>query len=265
VGVIPDGSGFPVRWFGGFAVAELPAGRGFLTAPALAGELCAVLDAGAAGLIVDLPAAGACDSTCLDALLRAARRARGWGAWLRLVIPDAGARKLVRLVALDEVMPVHASVTGAVAAAARDTAMASADGDYPVRRLSAACCPGLPTGPGGDAGPLAVSVSARESYTLVSLDGEADVTVRGRLRAALTAQAAARTPRLVVDLSGLSFIDASCLQVLWRVSRMAREAGGTLGLAAPQPAVARVMALWGADQIIAVHDSVAKAVTAAAG
>jgi anti-anti-sigma regulatory factor len=128
-GVVPDGSGFPVRWFGGFAVVELPAGRGSLTAPALAGELCAVLDAGAAGLIVDLPRAGACDSACLDALMRAARRARGWGAWLRLAVPDPGARKMVRLVALDELMPVHASVTGAVAAAAREAAVAAAGGD----------------------------------------------------------------------------------------------------------------------------------------
>ena len=121
--VIPDGSGFPVRWFGGFAVVELPAGRGLLTAAALAAELCAVLEAGAAGLIVDLPSTSVCDSASLDALMRAARRARGWGSWLRLVIPDPGVRKMVRLVALDEVMPVHASVTGAVAAAAREAAM----------------------------------------------------------------------------------------------------------------------------------------------
>ena len=43
--VIPGSSGCPVRWFGGFAVVELPPGRNFLTAPALAGELCAALDA----------------------------------------------------------------------------------------------------------------------------------------------------------------------------------------------------------------------------
>jgi hypothetical protein len=127
-GAVPDSSGFPVRWFGGFAVVELPADRGLLTAPALAGALCAVLEAGAAGLIVDLPK-GACDSACLDALMRTARRARGWGAWLRLVIPDPGARKMVRLVALDEAMPVHASVTGAVAAAAREAAAVAAGGD----------------------------------------------------------------------------------------------------------------------------------------
>jgi hypothetical protein len=56
--------------------------------------------------------------------MRAARRARGWGSWLRLVISDPGARRVVRLVALDEVMPVHASVTDAVAAAARQASAA---------------------------------------------------------------------------------------------------------------------------------------------
>jgi anti-sigma B factor antagonist len=127
-GVIPGSSGFPVRWLGGFAVAELPADSRFLTPSALAGALCEVLGAGAAGLIVDLPGAGACDSACLEALMRAARRARGWGSWLRLAVPDLGARKVVRLVALDEVMPVHASVTGAVAAAARESAMVAAGG-----------------------------------------------------------------------------------------------------------------------------------------
>ncbi len=121
-GVTPGSSGFPVRWSGGFAVVELPSGRGFPTGSALAGELCAVLDAGAAGLIVDLPSTSVCDSACLDALMRSARRARGWGSWLRLVVPDPRVRKVVRLVALDEVMPVHASVTGAIAAA-REAAM----------------------------------------------------------------------------------------------------------------------------------------------
>jgi anti-anti-sigma factor len=259
-GVIPGGSGFPVRWLGGFAVVKFPAGRGFPTPPALAGELCAVLDAGATGLIAELPRAGACDSACLDALMRAARRARGWGAWLRLVVQDPGARKVVRLVALDEVMPVHASVTEAVEAAAREaaTGAAGAAGRAPSHA-------GAGAGAEGGVDLLTVSASDREGYTLVSLHGEGDVTVRLRLRAALTAQLKAETPYLVVDLAGLAYIDASCVQVLWRVSRMAEGAGGMLGLAAPQPLVARVMELWGAGQAIGVHDSVAEAVIAAAG
>ena len=125
--------------------------------------------------------------------------------------------------------------------------------------------PGLLPGPGGGMDLLTSSVSSREGYPLVRLEGESDVTVRGRLRTALTAQAAAAKPHLVVDLSGLSFIDCSCLRVLWQVSRMEEEAGGSLRLAAPQPTVARVMELGGVDQVIGVHDSVANAVIAANG
>jgi anti-anti-sigma factor len=65
-----------------------------------------------------------------------------------------------------------------------------------------------------------------------------------------------------VDLSGLRFIGCSCLRVLWRVSLLAEEAGGMLGLGAPQPVVARVMELWGTGQVIGVHDSTAEAVIA---
>jgi anti-sigma B factor antagonist len=133
-GVTSGSPGLPVRWFGGFAVMEAPAGKRFLTAAALAGELCAVLDAGAAGLIVCLPGTSAFDSACLDTLMRAARRARGWGAWLRLVIPDAGVRRVVRLVALNQVMPVHASVTAALGAAALEAAVLKAGGDVAAGR-----------------------------------------------------------------------------------------------------------------------------------
>jgi hypothetical protein len=49
-----------------------------------------------------------------------------------------------------------------------------------MRQLSAGYCPGL----GGDRDLLTLSVSARKGYTLVSLDGQGDVTIRDRLHAA---------------------------------------------------------------------------------
>ena len=122
-GVAHGNAGLPIHWLGRVAVLEPLPGQRFLTATALAGELCAVLDAGAAGLVIQLPGTGVCDAATLEALTRAARRARGWGSWLRLVVPDPRVRRLVRLVAMDEVMPVHASLTGAVAAAARETSV----------------------------------------------------------------------------------------------------------------------------------------------
>jgi anti-sigma B factor antagonist len=127
--VSPGSPGFSVRWLGRFAVVRAPANPLFLTAAALVGELCAVLEAGAPGLIVELPGTRVYDSTRLSALMRAARRARGWGTWLRLVIPDAGVRQVAQLVALDEVMPVHATVSAAVGAAILESVAVDAGGD----------------------------------------------------------------------------------------------------------------------------------------
>ena len=67
---------------------------------------------------------------------------------------------------------------------------------------SAAPSPVLLLGPDGGARLLMVSVSAGEGYTLVSLDGEGDVTVRGGLRAALTAQVAAAAREAAMVAAG---------------------------------------------------------------
>jgi anti-sigma B factor antagonist len=113
----------PVRRFAECAVVRWPAGTGVPAAPAIAGVLCAVLDSGGLGLIVEISGAGFFGAECLGSLVRAARRARGWGSWVRVVVPDPHVRTVVRLVSLDEVMPVHASVAEAVAAAGRERAI----------------------------------------------------------------------------------------------------------------------------------------------
>jgi anti-anti-sigma factor len=100
---------------------------------------------------------------------------------------------------------------------------------------------------------LTVSVSTTESSVLVSVAGEADMTVGGRLGEALAGLAGARY--LVVDLSRLSFIDVACVRVLARGCGAVGDAGGTLVLVAPQPIVARMLELCRADQLIAVFGS----------
>jgi anti-anti-sigma regulatory factor len=57
----------------------------------------------------------------------------------------------------------------------------------------------------------------------------------------------------------VGFLDSSCLHALLDGCRMAEQAGGTLTLASPQPVVARMIALWGADRLIAVHATVEEA------
>ena len=103
-------------------------------------------------------------------------------------------------------------------------------------------------------GRLTMSLSARESYVLVTVAGEADTTVSVQLRELLAAVLAGMR-HVVVDLSGLGFIDAACVRVLVGACGAAEDAGGTLVLVTPQPIVARMLRLCRADQLIAVYGS----------
>jgi len=99
-------------------------------------------------------------------------------------------------------------------------------------------------------------------HVVVALRGELDLMDAAASAAALWA-VAAREPRIIVDLAGLEFIDASGVAALWRGRRNARDAGGDLLLAAPRPAVRRVLAIiWESDGS-AVHASVALAAASA--
>lgn len=74
---------------------------------------------------------------------------------------------------------------------------------------------------------------------------------------------AAREPRIIVDVAGLAFIDASGVAALSCGRRRARNAGGDMLLAAPQRLVRRVLAILREDDGFAVHASVAEAAASA--
>jgi anti-anti-sigma factor len=101
--------------------------------------------------------------------------------------------------------------------------------------------------------------SASDPYTLVTLDGEADVTNSAALWEVLEAEAARQPRTLVIDLAGLRFMDSSALHVILRATRTMDRHGGVLALAGPQPTVARMLTLTAADQLIPVYSSVTEA------
>jgi anti-sigma B factor antagonist len=110
---------------------------------------------------------------------------------------------------------------------------------------------------------LTVSVTARESagepYTLVEVAGEADVTNSDDLRRLLEAELAQQPRTLIIDLSGLRFMDSSALHALLLVNRAMDRQGGVLALVSPQVAVAKMLHLTTADRLIPVFHSVAEA------
>ena len=113
-------------------------------------------------------------------------------------------------------------------------------------------------------GLLRASVSAPESsgatYTVVVLAGEVDATNSDEMYGVLESVVTQHPRLLIVDISELSFMDSTGLRMLLRSSRTLDQQGGVLALAAPQTAVARVLQLTRADQLIPVYQSVADAI-----
>ena len=95
--------------------------------------------------------------------------------------------------------------------------------------------------PGG----LEFSARTEDGYTIASLAGELDVACAPVLREQLLGLLRPRVTRLIIDLSKVSFCDASGLAVLVGTGRRARLLGGVLRLAAPAPAVASALRLSG--------------------
>jgi len=99
-------------------------------------------------------------------------------------------------------------------------------------------------------------------HSVVALYGELDLLDAAAVAAALRV-VAALDRRIIVDLTGLEFIDASGVAALARGREYARDAGGDLLLAAPRGPVQRVLAIiWEADGL-AIQASVAEAAACA--
>jgi anti-anti-sigma factor len=97
---------------------------------------------------------------------------------------------------------------------------------------------------------LDISVTNGLSGPVLSLAGEADVTTLAQLNSALDTQIHTGARLLTVDLSRLRFADSATVAALIAAARSMRGQGGRLEVLHPRPAVARILQLTGADQIL---------------
>jgi anti-sigma B factor antagonist len=86
--------------------------------------------------------------------------------------------------------------------------------------------------------------------------GEIDLYTAPRLQTELAAviASAGQPPHVVVDMSGVDFCDSTGMNVLLSCLRQARERGGELELAAPHPAVRKILSVTGLDAVFTVAD-----------
>jgi len=105
-------------------------------------------------------------------------------------------------------------------------------------------------------GPVDTGWGVRLEWAVLALTGDADLASAARLRATL-AEATLTSPSwLVLDVSGLDFIDSTGLGVLVGALRRVRAGGGDMRVAAPQAGIARVFSVTGLDRVFGVFPSV---------
>jgi anti-anti-sigma factor len=102
---------------------------------------------------------------------------------------------------------------------------------------------------------LFMSVSTIAACTVMALSGESDVNTVGFVREFLATQVAVGERQVVVDLSGLEFMDCAGTQELLQAHRALLERGRSMALACPGRVVARVLQLTGVDQRIPAYST----------
>ena len=103
---------------------------------------------------------------------------------------------------------------------------------------------------------LSMSVEMHGPSCVVRLAGELDVSSTAGLRALLTEQVVDEgRVHLVVDLTGLTFMDSSGLGALVRAQRQARGLRGSFAVVCDEGPVLRVMSVTGLTHVLRVHPS----------
>jgi stage II sporulation protein AA (anti-sigma F factor antagonist) len=101
-----------------------------------------------------------------------------------------------------------------------------------------------------DEAPLSVDAAVNGDVARVTLRGELDLDRAGALAEELSSLAGRGASTVVIDVSGLNFIDSSGLRALLSAREQLESAGATLRLEDLSPAVDRVLEMTGTRSLL---------------
>ena len=99
------------------------------------------------------------------------------------------------------------------------------------------------------AGHFSTEVNATDAATIISVRGEIDIATAERLRDAIEPHMGP-SQTIILDLSGVEFMDSSCLHVLILARTTLTADGGSLILRNPSAAAHRVLTVGGANDLL---------------
>ncbi|WP_157248476.1 STAS domain-containing protein [Nonomuraea typhae] len=103
---------------------------------------------------------------------------------------------------------------------------------------------------------LKVSTRSHAGHALVAIAGEIDLYTAPRLQQEFTKLLQDGPKRVVIDMSLVEFCDSTGMNVLLSALKRVKEQGGRLDVAAPRPAVRKILQVTGLDSVFTVHDEV---------
>lgn len=100
---------------------------------------------------------------------------------------------------------------------------------------------------------MEVHVRNHERAAIIEVQGEVDLYTSPRMREAIVRTASARTPMVVVDLSGVSYMDSSGVATLVEGLQLSRTYGGAFRLAGLGGAVREVFRFAKLEKVFQIY------------
>lgn len=110
---------------------------------------------------------------------------------------------------------------------------------------------------------LGLEVSEHDPWSVLAVHGEVDVATAPKLREKLIELVNAGTSYIVVDLSGVDFLDSTGLGVLVGALKRVRTLDGELLLVCREARILKVFEITGLTKVFTMHSTVGEAVSAA--
>lgn len=107
---------------------------------------------------------------------------------------------------------------------------------------------------------LDIKVKDEDNYTVCQPIGELDAFSVSQFRRVLSELST--SPRLLIDMSEVPFIDSAGLGALIGGIRNAREVGGDVAISCNRPTLVRLLRTTGFDRLVTVSETVEQAAAA---
>jgi anti-sigma B factor antagonist len=112
---------------------------------------------------------------------------------------------------------------------------------------------------------MQITERTEDSVPIVSITGDIDLENSPKLREFLKPKASQKTPRLLLDFSGVNYIDSSGLATLIEYFQAVQGFKGKLALASLSPRVKNVFEIVRLEQIFSLHPDIPSALAALKG